>query len=85
MTCKHTSTLAKQAVQTLNDAKAQHQHALCKDARNNAYQREADGLAFKYLATCAQYGEHHALSLQAKESWLGARKAVQSRYPKPDY
>ncbi|CAH9054902.1 hypothetical protein PSECIP111951_01133 [Pseudoalteromonas holothuriae] len=85
MSYKNSTTLARQASEALHQAKTATEQAQCDDARSYAYQREADGLAFKYLALVAEYGEQHEHTLQVKAKWLTARKTIQARYPKPNY
>ncbi|MCF2856482.1 hypothetical protein L1286_03280 [Pseudoalteromonas sp. SMS1] len=75
-------TLAEEALKLMQEAKVLQQQAQCQAARILGYQQQSDGLAFKYLAATAEYGEQSLEANEAKQAWLFARKAVQARYPK---
>ncbi|NOU49530.1 hypothetical protein HG263_03070 [Pseudoalteromonas sp. JBTF-M23] len=81
----NTHTLGAQCVPlaskaAFEQAKQIQKRAQCKAARSHAYQMESDGLAFKYLAMQAQYGDSHEQTVSAKKLWLDARTAIQARY-----
>ncbi|MBD1582491.1 hypothetical protein [Pseudoalteromonas sp. S16_S37] len=78
--CAQCIPLTSEAI--LKQAKLIQHEAALSAARSHAYQAETDGLALKYLAAQAQYGECHEYTVSAKTRWLSAREAIQARYPK---
>ncbi|MCG7560779.1 MULTISPECIES: hypothetical protein [Pseudoalteromonas] len=74
--------LAEEAIKLLKQAKALQHQAHVDAARVQAYQQHSDGLAFQFLAACAEYGEHSPQAGKARERWLGARNAIKAQFPR---